>query len=465
MNMKVLVTGALLAALAGILILTVWLTGRGEPQPGPSEQAQLRRTITQMEERIRDAQTERDAARRQVAKLQLEISALADAREEDRRVIQDLWAMATAEARRDQAKRVADVNVAEATDEADQETPAQDQQQDAGYDIEAIKEILSASGGDLESVVRQIATPEAIRRMLEKYGDRPACWAAAASLAPDPETALAYLEEAAALYPDSPAVLSALVGARMAAGRMDESTLAYVRELQNADPTNALGDCYAAHCQFENGDIAAALQSLSQASVKGRFADDRIGMLMERYDCLLDEGASEAVALGLSAFTLPLEHLGMIRQMGQQSIEQAQTLSSGGRLEEALKIAQDVANVGKTVSSSGRFLLHDRVGIALQQAGLTEQQQIYSTLGDTHGMETVGTQLQAVQERSATVDTMIQGFGAVMASMTEEDWAGYVDSTILNGEFATLQNIPEIAQALNQTQPAPQETPGQTTLP
>ena len=188
-------------------------------------------------------------------------------------------------------------------------------------------------------------------------------------------------------------------------------------------------------------------------------------MLMARYDCLLDEGASDTVALGLSAFTLPLEHLGMVRQTGQQSIEQVQALSAAGRIEEALKIAQDVTNVGKTVSSSGRFLLHDRVGIALQQAGLTEQQQIYATLGDAQAMGEVGTQLQAVQERSATIDTMIEGFGTVMASMTEEDWAGYVDSTILNGEFATLQNIPEIAQTLNQTQPAPEEAPGQTALP
>jgi hypothetical protein len=34
-----------------------------------------------------------------------------------------------------------------------------------------------------------------------------------------------------------------------------------------------------------------------------------------------------------------------------------------------------------------------------------------------------------------------------------------VEGTILNGEFATLQSIPEIAQALQQAQtPAPQES-------
>jgi hypothetical protein len=50
-----------------------------------------------------------------------------------------------------------------------------------------------------------------------------------------------------------------------------------------------------------------------------------------------------------------------------------------------------------------------------------------------------------------------------MASMTEEDVAAYVDGTILNGEFATLQNIPEIAQALQQPQAPPQEGTPQAT--
>jgi len=120
--------------------------------------------------------------------------------------------------------------------------------------------------------------------------------------------------------------------------------------------------------------------------------------------------------------------------------------------EAALKIAQDVSNVGRTVSSSGRFLVHDRVGIAMQQAALAEQRRIYEALGDLQQIQEIDAQLQAVQQRSTTIDTMIQGFGQVMANMTEQDIAGYVEGTILNGEFATLQSIPEIAAALEQTQ-------------
>ena len=39
-----------------------------------------------------------------------------------------------------------------------------------------------------------------------------------------------------------------------------------------------------------------------------------------------------------------------------------------------------------------------------------------------------------------------------MAKMSEEDLARYVNQTILNGEFATLQGMPEIAEALVQAQ-------------
>jgi tetratricopeptide (TPR) repeat protein len=242
---------------------------------------------------------------------------------------------------------------------------------------------------------------------------------------------------------------------------VDESTLAYINELERLDPTNALGDCYAAACQFENGDVLGALQSLSEASAKGRFADDRIEALMSRYEYLLNEGVTDAAALGLSAFTLPLEHLGMMRQIEQQSLAQARVLASAGQYDEALKIAQDMADIGSTISSSGRFLLHDRVGIAMQEAGLSEQRAIYEALADATQVQEVDERLVALQERSAMIDVMGQAFGSVMATMTEDDLAAYVDGTIFNGEFATLQNMPEIQEAIKQAQDAQLNPPAE----
>jgi tetratricopeptide (TPR) repeat protein len=404
-----------------------------------------------LQAQVRQIKSQKDSVEQKVSQLQDAVVLLTEKRNQDRQVIKDLWALLAAGTRREEEGTAGSSKPAQRVE--DKEGPESlDGRKDTKQDADALKKLLASPDGNLDAAVHKLVTAEAIDRTLREHAGQPAYWAAAASLAPDQETALEYLKEAAQLHPDCPAVLSALVSAQMAAGRIDDSTLAYASELAQLDPTNALGDCYAAQCQFQRGDIAGALQSLAQAGAKERFSDDRIAMLMARRDYFLDEGLSDPAALGLSAFTLPLEHLGMIRQLGDQSIQQAQSLAATGQMDDALKIAQDVSNVGRTVSSSGRFLIHDRVGIALQQAGLTQQRQIYEAVGDAAQTLAIDAKLQAIQERSATIDVMAQSFDSVMANMTDEDVAAYVDGTILNGEFATLQSIPEIAQALQQTQ-------------
>jgi len=446
LTVAAIVVGVLLCVLIAVLVRG---PSREESAVAPDNNA-LRQTMADLEAQVQAGKSERDSLQEELAAAQREIADLTEEKQADREVIANLWSLLVADTRRPGKPDTA--AEAEPPVESEESAPGHAPAGDKQYDIETVKNMIAVAGGDLEAAVRQIVTSEGLDAFLQAHGEQPAYWVAAASLMPDREAALKYLEEAANLHPDSPAVLSALVQAQIRADRIDESTLAYVSELEDIDPTNLLGDCYSAYCQFENGDVTAALQALSAAGAKGRFADNRIDALMARYDYLLEEGCADPVALGLSAFTLPLDHLGMLRQIEQQSIAQVQSLSAAGQLDEALKIAQDVSNVGRTVSSSGRFLVHDRVGIAMQQAALAEQRRIYEALGDLQQIQEIDAQLQAVQQRSTTIDTMIQGFGQVMANMTEQDIAGYVEGTILNGEFATLQSIPEIAAALEQTQ-------------
>jgi tetratricopeptide (TPR) repeat protein len=447
-----IVLGLTVCVLAGIIIF-----GQNQAEPVPPDQEGLGPIEQELRGQIQQAEEQRDKARQRLQTLQASVSALQDQRNADQQVIQELWGMLTASARavlkRTNVQADAEPN-APVSDANETEPEAPDDP--PVYSAEAVKEMLNASGGNLDAALKQIITAEGIDRMLQEHRDQPIYWTAAASLAPDAETALGYLEEAARLHPESPEVLTALVQAQMALDIVDESTLAYISELEKLDPTNALGDCFAARCQFENGDIQGALQSLSEASAKGRFADDRIEALMSRYDYLLNEGVTDAAALGLSAFTLPLEHLGMMRQIEKQSLEQARVLAGAGQYDEALKIALDMANIGSSVSSSGRFLIHDRVGIAMQEAGLVEQRKIYEALADAPQVQEVDEKLYALQERAAMIDVMGEAFGGVMATMTEDDLAAYVDGTILNGEFNTLQNMPEIDEALKQAQAAQQ---------
>ena len=415
------------------------------------ELEQYKKAIADLEGQSKKASSERDLANQKVGRLEAKVSSLLEQRKADQQVIENLREMMQqpfdsaqgedkilhAERRRGieqkQQQSVEDVGSV-------REPPVQ-------YDADMVTEMMSSAGG-FEEAIRRIVTSEGIDSTLQQHNENPAYWVAAASLAQDPEAALAYLEEAAGLYPDSSMALTSLVEAHITQEQIDESTMVHIEKMKKIDPTNALADCYAAYCQFNSRDIEGALQSLSQASIKDRFADDSIDLLMARNDYFLNEGCSNSVALGLSAFDLPLSHMAMLREIGEYSITQAEVLYAAGQYEDALQIVTDVSKLGGTLSSSGRFVISDRVGMAMQISAFGQQKQIYEALGDVAKVTEIDSQLQAIQERSDTIDIMVQTLASVMQNMNAQDLADYVNGTILNGEFSTLQNIPEIAEAL-----------------
>lgn len=424
------------------------------------ELEQYKKTIAVLEGQNKKASSERDLANQQVSRLKAEVSSLLEQRKADQRVIENLREMMQqnkpAEVKQD-AKEQKPI-------EQKQQQSVEDVKEIAKYNVDMVREIISSAGG-LKEAIRRIVTSEGIDSTLQQHNENPAYWVAAASLAQDPNSALAYLEQAAGLYPNSSMALTSLVEAHITQKRIDESTMAYIDQMKKIDPTNALADCYAAYCQFKNGDIEDAFQSLSQASIKDRFADDSIDLLMSRNDYFLNEGCSDSVALGLSAFDLPLSHMGMLREIGEYSMAQADTLYAAGQYEGALQIVTEVSKLGGTLSSSGRFIVSDRVGMALQISAFEEQKKLYEAMGNVAKVQEVDSQLKAVQERADAIDIMVQAFGGVMQNMNDQDLADYVNGTILNGEFSTLQNIPEIAAALEQARKQRQEESPETGAP
>ncbi len=425
------------------------------------ELEQYKKMLADLDGQNKKANSERDLANQKVGRLEQEISSLLEQRKAELQEIENL---------RRSLKQNKPAQVRQ--DARDQKPIEQKQQQNVEdaeeevvkYDADMVREMISSAGG-LEEAIRRIVTSEGIGSTLQQHSENPAHWVAAASLAQDPEASLEYLEQAAELFPDSSMALTSLVEAHITTERIDESTMAYIDQMKKIDPTNALADCYAAYCQFNNGDIEGALQSLSQASVKDRFSDDSIDLLMSRNDYFLSEGCTDSVALGLSAFDLPLSHMGMLREIGEYSMGQADKLYAAGRYEDALQIVTEVSKLGGTLSSSGRFIVSDRTGMALQISALESAKQLYEALGDITKTAEVDSQLQAVGDRSETIDIMVQAFGGVMANMNDQELADYVNGTILNGEFSTLQNIPEIAAALEDARKQREEESSETGVP
>jgi tetratricopeptide (TPR) repeat protein len=433
------------------------------------ELEQCKKELADLQGKIKKADSDRDLANQNINRLEAEVSSLFEQRKADLQTIENLTK--TLQQKEAEVTREPSVPEQEIKEQAVvEQIPKQESIEDdkegkpVKYDAEMVMKILS-SGGNLQDAIRRIITSEGIDSTLQRHSEDPAHWVAAASLAQDPEAALVYQEQAAALYPDSSMALSSLINTQITHDKIDESTMAYIDQMKKIDPTNALADCYAAYVQFNNGDVEAALQSLSQASVKDRFADESIDLLMARNDYFLDEGCTDSVSLGLSAFDLPLSQMGMLRQLSEYAMVQADTLYGTAQYEDALKIVTEVSKLGGTLSSSSRFIVSDRVGMTLQKEALERAKQLYEAVGDIAKSEEVDSQLKAVQERSETIDIMVQAFGGVLQNMTEQEIADYVNSTILNGEFSTLQNVPEITVALEQARIQREQESSGTTAP
>jgi tetratricopeptide (TPR) repeat protein len=412
----------LLTAVACAVLVILNVRTNKRLSSATADLAHSRKTISDLEEQLQNAESERDSASQKMRELQQELASLMKQRKEDGLVIEALW-----RGLRPDVRGTGKV---------------------VRFDAEAIRKLLTSSEGDLETLIGQILTAEGIAATLKEHSEDPIYWVAAASLMQDKDEALKYLQEAVRIHPESAVVLSALVEALIAKGQFDETTMGHIAQLKQVDPANSLPDYYDARCRFEAGDIQGALQSLAEASLKDRFADNRMDLLMAQYDYFLNGGCSDSIAKGLAAFTLPLNHMAILRDAGRDAMEQARASIAAGQYEEALRIADSVSRTGSNLSSSGRFLIYDLVGMALQKMALNEQRRIYEAWGNAFQIEQIDSQLASLEDRLSLMKAMASSFGADFQNMTEEDIAKYVDGVIRNGEFSTLRDLPGVADAV-----------------
>jgi len=383
--------------------------------------AHERRDTRLLQARIAEAKNALDCMARERQALADEVARLNQVRKGDRALIGQLWDLA-------HNARSKPAAMSEASKSSE-------------YDISKLKDMAATSGGNLDRVIHRILTPDRLHASLERHAAEPAFWVAAASMCKDLDQARQYLETAAARFPESAIAQAALIESRKGESKADATTRMAIANLRKADPTSSLADHYEAYFQFKNGDSAAGLQALAAASEKDRHADHRMELMMNRYQCLLENGCSDGGALALSAFTLSFDHLPMVREVSRQALDQVQAASAAGQTELALQPTDYLLRIGRNLSASGRFLVYDRVGMELQQAALAAQHRLYDSAGNTAQVREVDAQLGAVRARAVQINAMAAGFGGVLAQMTDQEIVHYIESTLLQGEFATLQRM------------------------
>ena len=380
-----------------------------------------RRSVEALEKQLAEAQAELkyQAAERQA--LADQIVGLDRGREGDRLLIKQLWELV----RSARSKRPAATNASGP----------------GVYDIAKLKRMATDCGGNLDRVIHQVLTPDRLRATLERHANEAGFWVAAASMCTDPSEARQYLASAAARFPESSIAQAALIESKKNDSKADAATLAAIANLRKADPLSSLADHYEAYFLLKAGDTSAGLQALAAASEKDRFADHRLELLTARYQCLLENDCSDGGALALSAFTLSFDHLPMLRETSQKALEPVQAASAAGQTEQALQTIEYLLRIGRNLSASGRFIVYDRLGMELQTAALQTQRRLYESEGKAALAQEVEYQLGAVQARATQVNAMAANFGSVLERMSDQEIVSYIESTLMHGEFTTLQRM------------------------
>lgn len=425
---KPLILGVLTAVLVAVVFFVV-LPAAQNVSLGARQLDEQQAAILLMQKKLRLMELQGVGERQRATELADHVSALTAQRDADRALLADLWQLLL--------KKTMPGSATGAAVHAS-----------VKYDADAIRRLSSSLGGSLEEVLKAVVTEENLQRTMSEHAQDPAYWVAGASLLSDRKSALAQLERAADLYPNSPTVLAALIEARMNDGLFDDATMAYVDRLRQADPNNAWADYYAACVQFRSGRVQEGLRSLQEAGTKKEFSDHATETIMARYDFLLNEGCSDSMALSLSALTLSYPQLVLLKKMAADASLRVQELSDRQQYAEALQIAESLIRAGRSIPSSGRFIIYDRVGTGVFQSGLFAMKEVYEDMGDSARAREIDSQLQGISQRASLIETMVQSFGPALHDMDEAGLVAYIKAAMIDGEFSALQNLPSVARGM-----------------
>jgi len=314
-------------------------------------------------------------------------------------------------------------------------------------DFEALRERFLA--GDFNLAV-ELITPEGVEETLKKHGRSPDFLVAAAMVSPDREARFAYLEEALEKDPKSPVALAAYTMELIESGEAGEFLLNQIEALGEADPTNSLANYYEAHWKFQNGDVEGALEEMRQAAGKAYLNDYSTKLLSAREAFFRDGGCTEGVAKILAPLQIKLSHMGTLRELGRSVLEQSVRLKQEGNQQAALDAARSGIEMGNKLSSYGRFLIHDLVGIACARQGLKEERTIREALGQGDRVQEIDRQIQNNDERVVRAKVISNVLMKSLAEMSEAEILQYWERVLREGEFSAALDLPGVRRALEE---------------
>lgn len=243
----------------------------------------------------------------------------------------------------------------------------------------------------------------------------------------------AYLEEAAANFPDDPRVQFAMITDSTSAAERDQ----WIAAFQKSAPDNPLADYFRAILSFEQKDNSAAFLALADASGKGAFEDYMWDFSDEMEALYLHAGMPPAEAKATASVSILLPHLQMLRELANQIGESQLAERSAGNTSRANDLLAAQVELGQTLAETpGRTLIHRLVGIAIQRNAIetSEPTAIDALFG--RPPPTLLAELQTVRDQIVQT-TRTADLASLIRS--DADLLHYFELIRTNGELAAIE--------------------------
>ena len=219
----------------------------------------------------------------------------------------------------------------------------------------------------------------------------------------------------------------------------DEFTLELVEELSSIDPLNALGPVFAAHIKVRNGDVESAMVDLKEAATRNSL-DERYqpGAVESLYREL---GVEDDVATGLAAVGAPGDNLLLLRNLTSRATEEARRHFAEGNYDEALALSEASALIGRNLSATGREMVHDLLGMAIEIRALELRRQVNQTLGNQQTVDLIEGRIQNQRSRQEFLSGLSKDFGAALSQLDIAELAEYFSRVAAEGEIAAATGL------------------------
>ena len=249
-----------------------------------------------------------------------------------------------------------------------------------------------------------------------------------------------YLFEAATNFPNDPQVQLAV----LSRDAFPEERRKWLEAFKASSPSNSLANYLSAADYFKNRKPDDAVQELLAASGKTEFQNYAMETLLNGEELLTDGGKSarESAIFAMSGMAEEnLPQMASCKVVAQGIRDLLKQKVAAGDTESAVNLAQLGFDLAGKINSgdSGKFLINQLVGMAVEQATFSQLDQ--NTAYDFLGGRTPVQAVEELKRQKTEFSKLIQDFGPAQMQMmmSDSETASYMQRLEIYGELEAMK--------------------------